>query len=151
MGQSFGHAGQPRTPLRLLPELLRNALASLALALGFAALARRPGKPRTLLQEFQGTLRRSRFGGSGRRHPGSWGLLRELGPRDDWQQVADRFLPQTERPDQGNGAPARSSLRRDPVPLAHPAGHAREISLAAVLAWPGEPVMFQPPRQGRLN
>jgi hypothetical protein len=26
----FGHAGQPRTPLRLLPELLRNALASLA-------------------------------------------------------------------------------------------------------------------------
>jgi hypothetical protein len=33
---------QPRTPLLLLPELLRNALASLALALGFAALARRP-------------------------------------------------------------------------------------------------------------
>ena len=34
-------ASQPRTPLLLLPELLRNALASLALALGFAALARR--------------------------------------------------------------------------------------------------------------
>ena len=36
---------QPRTPhpaLLLLPELLRNALASLALAHGFAALARRP-------------------------------------------------------------------------------------------------------------
>ena len=31
-------ASQPRTPLLLLPELLRNALASLALALGFAAL-----------------------------------------------------------------------------------------------------------------
>ena len=34
-------ASQPRTPLLLLPELLRNALASLALALGFAALVRR--------------------------------------------------------------------------------------------------------------
>ena len=33
---------QHRAPL-LLPERLRNALASLALALGFAALARRPG------------------------------------------------------------------------------------------------------------
>jgi len=43
-------ASQPRMPLLLRPELLRNALASLALALGFAALARRPGKPRTLLQ-----------------------------------------------------------------------------------------------------
>ncbi|MCX5954797.1 MAG: HpsJ family protein [Cyanobacteria bacterium] len=64
---------QPRTPLLLLPELLRNALASLAMALGFAALARRPGEPRTLLQVLQSTWRRSRFGGSGRRHPGSWG------------------------------------------------------------------------------
>jgi hypothetical protein len=36
-------------------------------------LARRPGEPRTLLQELQSTWRRSRFGGSGRRHPGSWG------------------------------------------------------------------------------
>ena len=46
---------QPRTPLLLLPDLLRNALASLALALGFAALARRPGSARSLLQEWQGT------------------------------------------------------------------------------------------------
>jgi hypothetical protein len=36
-------ASQSRTPLLLLPDLLRNALASLALALGFAALAVRPG------------------------------------------------------------------------------------------------------------
>ena len=64
---------QPRTPLLLLPELLRNALASLALALGFAALARRPGSPRSLLQELQSTWRRSRFGRSGRRYPGSSG------------------------------------------------------------------------------
>ena len=62
---------QPRTPLLLLPELLRNAIASLALALGFAALARRPGSPRTLLQELQSGWRRSRFGGSGRRPRGS--------------------------------------------------------------------------------
>jgi hypothetical protein len=48
-------ASQPRTPLLLLPELLRNALASLALALGFAALARRPGSDDSLLQEWQGT------------------------------------------------------------------------------------------------
>ena len=38
---------------RLLPELLRNSIACLALALGFAALAVRPGSPRTLLQEWQ--------------------------------------------------------------------------------------------------
>jgi hypothetical protein len=48
-------SSQPRTPLLLLPELLRKALASLALALGFAALARRPGSARSLLQEWQGT------------------------------------------------------------------------------------------------
>ena len=64
---------QPCTPLLLLPELLRNALASLAVALGFAALARRPGSPRSLLQELQSTWRRSRFGGSGRRYPGFGG------------------------------------------------------------------------------
>jgi hypothetical protein len=48
-------ASQPRTPLLLLPELLRKALASLALALGFAALARRPGSARSLLQEWHRT------------------------------------------------------------------------------------------------
>lgn len=36
-------ATQPRTPLLLLPDLLRSAIASLTLALGFAALARRSG------------------------------------------------------------------------------------------------------------
>jgi len=66
-------ASQPRTPLLLLPELLRNALASLALALGFAAMARRPGSRRTVLQELQSSWRRSRISGSGRRYPGSGG------------------------------------------------------------------------------
>jgi hypothetical protein len=76
-------ASQPRTPLRLLPELLRNALASLALALGFAALTVRPGEPRTVLQELQSAWRRSRFGGSGRRSSGSGSdYLRELGRGD---------------------------------------------------------------------
>jgi hypothetical protein len=60
-------ASQPRTPLLLLPELLRNALASLAMALGFAALARRPGSPRIVLQELQSAWRRAWFGGPGRR------------------------------------------------------------------------------------
>jgi hypothetical protein len=76
-------ARQPTTPLLLLPDLLRNALASLALALGFAALARRPGSDRSLLQELLSTWRRSRFGGSGRRS-GSADAddLRELGRAD---------------------------------------------------------------------
>ena len=47
-------ATPPTNPWRLLPELLRNGIACLALALGFAALAVRPGSPRTLLQEWQG-------------------------------------------------------------------------------------------------
>jgi hypothetical protein len=64
-------ASQPRTPLLLLPDLLRKALASLALALGFAALARRPGSRRTVLQELQSSWRRSRFGSGGRRSTGS--------------------------------------------------------------------------------
>jgi len=46
-------ASQPRTPLLLLPELLRNALVSLAMALGFAALAQRSGSDLSLLQELQ--------------------------------------------------------------------------------------------------
>jgi len=64
---------KPRTPLLLLPDLLRNALASLALALGFAALARRPGSCRTVLKELQSGWRRSWFGGGGRRRRGSSG------------------------------------------------------------------------------
>lgn len=39
-----------------LPELLRNAIASLALALGFAALARRPGEPVMILPHRQRCL-----------------------------------------------------------------------------------------------
>lgn len=42
-------------PLLALPDLLRNTLASLALAVGFAALARQPGASRSLLD----VLRRS--------------------------------------------------------------------------------------------
>ena len=76
-------ASQSRTPLLLLPDLLRNALASLALALGFAALAVRPGSERSLLQELQSSWRRSRFGGSGRRVSNADGdYLRELGRAD---------------------------------------------------------------------
>jgi hypothetical protein len=40
-------------PLLLLPEILRNAFASLALALGFAGLAQRPGRKLSLLTELQ--------------------------------------------------------------------------------------------------
>ena len=48
-------ATPPANPWRLLPELLRNGIACLALALGFAALAVRPGSEDSLLQEWQGT------------------------------------------------------------------------------------------------
>jgi hypothetical protein len=58
---------QPRIALLLLPKLLRNALASLALALSFAALAQRPGSPLTLLQELQSSRRRSKQGRPARR------------------------------------------------------------------------------------
>jgi hypothetical protein len=40
-------------PLLLLPEILRNGFASLALALGFAGLAQRPGRKLSLLAELQ--------------------------------------------------------------------------------------------------
>lgn len=52
-------AALPSAPLAaVLPELLRNAVASLALALGFAAFARRPGIDLTVLEELQAGLRR---------------------------------------------------------------------------------------------
>jgi len=62
---SFAHAG--RTPLLLLPELLRNALASLALALGVAALAQRSGSDLSLLQELQSHGQRLQLRRSARR------------------------------------------------------------------------------------
>jgi hypothetical protein len=46
-------ATPPTNPWRLLPELLRNGIACLALALGFAALAVRPGAEVSLLREWQ--------------------------------------------------------------------------------------------------
>jgi len=68
--------------LLLLSELLRNTLASLAMALALAALDRRPGSPRPVLQERQSPWRRSRFGGIGKRSSGSGSDLRELGRGD---------------------------------------------------------------------
>ena len=44
----------PVNPWTQLPDLLRNAIACLALMIGFAALAVRPGSERSLLQECQG-------------------------------------------------------------------------------------------------
>jgi len=76
-------ASQPRTPLLLLPELLRNALASLALALGFAALARRPGSDLSLLQELQSRMRRAKQGRPARRSGTSdAGYLQQLSRGD---------------------------------------------------------------------
>ena len=76
-------ASQPRIPLLLMPELLRNALASLALALGFADLARRTGRDLSLLQELQSRLWRSKQGRPARRS-GTTDAddLQQLGRRD---------------------------------------------------------------------
>lgn len=56
---------QSNPPLKrhaLLPDLLRSAISSLALAVAFAALGRRPGSHRSPLQELQSSLeRRSRY------------------------------------------------------------------------------------------
>lgn len=51
----------PANPWRLLPDLLRNSLASLALTIGFAALAVRPGAELPLLQECQLGVERLRL------------------------------------------------------------------------------------------
>lgn len=50
----------PANPWLLLPELLRNAFAGLALALGFAGLAQRPGGEGSLLEELQASWHHSR-------------------------------------------------------------------------------------------
>ncbi len=50
----------PTSPWRFLPDLLRNSVAFLALTIGFAALARRPGQPISLLQEWQFRRQRRR-------------------------------------------------------------------------------------------
>ena len=75
-------ASQPRTPLLLLSELIRNAIASLALAVGFAALAKRPGARNTLLQELPTAWSHYRFGRSGRRSRGSRAKVRQQGRGD---------------------------------------------------------------------
>lgn len=67
-------ATPPTNPWRLLPELLRNGIACLALALCFAALAVRPGSERSLLQEWQkgwSGLRRSLRKGRAARRGGT--------------------------------------------------------------------------------
>jgi hypothetical protein len=51
----------PSTPWSLLPELLRNAFASLALAIGFAGLARRGRSKQSLLAELQRGWQRLRY------------------------------------------------------------------------------------------
>lgn len=43
-------------PWRLVPDLLRNAISTIALSAGFAALARRPGAEFSLLQEVERRL-----------------------------------------------------------------------------------------------
>jgi len=80
-------ASQPRTPLLLLPELLRNALASLALALGFAALAQRSGSDLSLLQELQSHGQRLQLSRSARRPTTSDAdYLRQLSRGDGEQE-----------------------------------------------------------------
>jgi hypothetical protein len=60
----------PRTsvnPWLLLPEILRSAVACIALAVGFAGLARRPNVDRSFLGEIQNTWQRQLAGKAGPR------------------------------------------------------------------------------------
>ena len=69
----------PSTPWSLLPELLRNAFASLALAIGFAGLARRGRSGSSLLAELQLGWQRLRHSSlSGRRGAGPEGADSEF-------------------------------------------------------------------------
>jgi len=78
-------ASQPSTPLRLLPELLRQAFASLLLCLGFAALTQRPGSEFTLLEELRWHWQQNRRGlavNKGRSSSDAGDYLRELGRQE---------------------------------------------------------------------
>jgi len=74
----------PSTPWSLLPELLRNAFASLVLAIGFAGLARRRRSGISLLAELQRGWQRLRHSklnlrrGSGRAGSSDEEYLRQL-------------------------------------------------------------------------
>lgn len=69
----------PSSPLQLLSELLRNAFSSLALAIGFAGLARRGRSNLSLLAELQQGWMRLRHhrlslrrGAGGKTRKGHW-------------------------------------------------------------------------------
>lgn len=56
------NAAPPTSPWTLLGDIARTSVACLALAIGFAGLARRPGRDLSLLEELQSAgfhLRRS--------------------------------------------------------------------------------------------
>ncbi|MFM7548764.1 MAG: HpsJ family protein [Cyanobacteriota bacterium] len=79
-------ASQPTSARQLLPELLRQAFACLLLALGFAALAQRPGSEVSLLQEQQWRWQRTRrsfAGDRGRSSSVTGDYLHELGRQEE--------------------------------------------------------------------
>jgi hypothetical protein len=71
-----------------LPEILRNAFASLALALGFAGLAQRPGRDLSLLAELQ--LRWQRLAKAGLRIERSRGSGPRSADPDDFQRLTEQ-------------------------------------------------------------
>ncbi len=61
----------PANPYRLVPDLIRNTMACLALAIGFATLAVRPGSECSLLEEVQISWLNARLRLKHRRHQSS--------------------------------------------------------------------------------
>jgi len=85
----------PSNPWSLLPEILRNAFASLLLALGFAGLAQRPNRRLSLLQELQQGWDWLRYR--------NWSLRRASGPGGADPDYFRRLSQQAEAEEGGSG------------------------------------------------
>ena len=83
----------PRSPLTLLPELLRNGVACVLLALGVAGLAQRPGHKLSLLQELQLAWHRL-----GTRRGLQRRLARPGADPDYFRKISEKSEPKTRQP-----------------------------------------------------
>jgi len=79
------NATPPASPWTLLGDIVRTSIACLALAIGFAGLARRPGSELSLLNELQRGWKRLRYRGLRLRR----GSGPKAGNREYWRQLGE--------------------------------------------------------------